>query len=198
MARAMRSMSLRSRTPPVGFWGEFRYDEFGAIGDQRGQFVDVEREIALLAQLNRNRPPADIVDHRLINREAGIGIDDFIPFVNQRQYREENDWLTAGNNHHFLGRDLDPAGAAYVFGDGLAKFGQSRGGAIMRPTFVQSVDGGFDYVRGSVEIGLADFQVDDVFALALQGPRLVQNFESRLRAQARHAARELQFVLCGG
>jgi hypothetical protein len=62
---------------------------------------------------------------------------------------------------------------------------------------VKSVDGGFDYVGGSIEIGLADFQVDDALPLTFQRTRFVQDFESRLGAEARHAACQLQFVLRG-
>ncbi len=67
----------------------------------------------------------------------------------------------------------------------------------MRPALVQRVHGGFHDIGRGVEIGLADFQVDDALALAFQGPRLGQNFKSSFGAQPRHAAGQLQFVLCG-
>ena len=67
----------------------------------------------------------------------------------------------------------------------------------MRPAFAHGVDAGFHDICGSVEVGLADFQMNDAFALALEGAGFVQNFESSLGAQARHATGELQFVLNG-
>ena len=70
-----------------------------------GQFVDIEPEIALLAQRNRHRLGAEEVDHRFVNGEAGIGIDDLVAFFHQRQHGEEDDGLAAGNDDHLFGRD---------------------------------------------------------------------------------------------
>ena len=42
----------------------------------------------------------------------------------------------------------------------------------MGPTVVQGVNRGLNDVRGSVEIGLTDFKMNNVPALGLQGPRL--------------------------
>src|ERR1039458_3800910 len=57
-------------------------DQLGATGDESCELVDIEREIALLAQLDRHGLAAHVVDHRLINREARVGIDNFISFIN--------------------------------------------------------------------------------------------------------------------
>jgi hypothetical protein len=62
---------------------------------------------------------------------------------------------------------------------------------------VQRVDAGFDYVGGRIKIGLADLEVNDALALPLERAGFVQNLESGFRAQARHAASELQLVLGG-
>ena len=58
----------------------------------------------------------------------------------------------------------------------------------MGPALVQRIDAGLDHVGGSVEIGLADFEVDDALALALERARFIQNFEGSFGAEARHAA----------
>ena len=52
-------------------------------------------------------------------------------------------------------------------------------------------------VLWSIEIGLADFQVDNVLALPLQSASALQHFKCSLRAQARHAASQAQLVLKG-
>jgi len=62
---------------------------------------------------------------------------------------------------------------------------------------MEGVDTGFDNVGGSVEIGLADFQVDDALALTLQGAGFVEDFESGFGAEPGHAAGKQQFVLRG-
>ena len=56
-------------------------DETGPVVDERGQFVHVKPEIALFPQLNRNRAAAHVVDHGLIYRESGVGINNFIPLI---------------------------------------------------------------------------------------------------------------------
>ncbi len=58
-------------------------DQFGAVVDEPREFVDVEGEVALFAQLDGHRASADVVDHRLVDRKAGIGIDDFISLINK-------------------------------------------------------------------------------------------------------------------
>ena len=60
-------------------------DELGPVIDQPGELVHVEPKIQLLAQPNRHRFRADVVNHRLVNRESGIGIDHLVPFFRQRQ-----------------------------------------------------------------------------------------------------------------
>ena len=57
-------------------------DQLGAVGDEGREFVHIKREIALFAQVDGYGLAANVVDHRLINREAGIGIDNFISFIN--------------------------------------------------------------------------------------------------------------------
>ncbi len=57
-------------------------DQLGAVGNQRGQFFDVEGKIALFAEPNGNGSAVQIVDHRLIDGEAGVGINDFISGFN--------------------------------------------------------------------------------------------------------------------
>ena len=69
----------------------------------------------------------------------------------------------------------------------LAQFGKPRAGTVVGKTPVQSVHRRFHNVRRSVEIRLANLQMHDVPALCLQGARLCQNFERRLRTQPRHA-----------
>ena len=164
------------------------------LGDLRGQFLDVEAEIQFFAQLNGHRLGADEVDHRLVDREAGIGVDDLVAFFGQRGDGVEHDRLAAGNDDHLFRRDLDVARARDVIGDRLAEFGQARRWAVVRPALVQGVAAGFDDVGGRVEIGLADFQVNNALALRFQGTRPDQHFEGGLGAQPRHPLGQTQ---CG-
>ncbi len=67
----------------------------------------------------------------------------------------------------------------------------------MRPPFVEGVDGGFNDIGRGIKIGLTDFQMHDVLALALQRPRSVQDFEGGFGTEPRHAAGEAKLVLSG-
>src|SRR5215467_2412898 len=62
---------------------------------------------------------------------------------------------------------------------------------------MKCVNGGLDNVEWRVEVRLADFEVDDVFALALKGACFVQDFEGGFGAETRHAAGEAKLVLRG-
>ena len=173
--------------PAGGIMGRVQDDELGAVGDERGQFVHVQAEVHLLAQADGHRLGPQEADHGLVDGEAGIGIDDLILFFHQRQHGEENDGLAAGDNDHLVGGDGDVPGGGDVLGDGLAQLRQPGRGPVVGPALVQGLGGGLDHVGGGVEVGLADLQVDDVFALGFQGPRLDQHFEGGFGAQARHA-----------
>ena len=53
----------------------------------------------------------------------------------------------------------------------------------MRVAFVERALGGMPDVGGRVEIGFADFHVDDLRALGFHGPSARQDVERRFRAQ---------------
>ena len=67
----------------------------------------------------------------------------------------------------------------------------------MGPTAAQSPDSGLYDIGWSVEVGFANFQMNDFPALAFQGSRLVQDFKGSLGAEPRHALGQSKFMLCG-
>src|SRR5271166_3695947 len=158
-------------------------DELGAIGDETGQLVHVEAEIALLAQWNGNSFRAQEVDHRLVNREAGIGIDDLVSLFHQREHGEEDNRFAAGNDHDFIGADLDATRTGDLCRDGLAQLRQARRRSVMGIALAQSVHSGLDDVGGRVHVGLADLKVNDVSSLALQSASTHQHFEGSFGSQ---------------
>src|SRR5882762_2759166 len=108
---------------PGGIVRRIQNNQPGAAGNETCEFVYIDREIPLLAQVDWYRSATNIVNHRLINREAWVGINDLISFINQSQHREENDWLPSWNDDHFFGRSLNPASATHIVGDGLPQVG---------------------------------------------------------------------------
>ena len=67
----------------------------------------------------------------------------------------------------------------------------------MRPTAAQRLHASVDDVGGRVEIGLADFQMDNIIALGFEGTGPDQYFEGSLGTQARHAPGQPQLSLRG-
>ena len=91
---------------------------------------------------------------------------------------------------HFVGRNRNAAGTADVLGNGLAQLWQSSRGTVVRPSLVQSINGRFHHIGRGIEIRLADLQMNDASALALQSLRLAQNLKRGFGAQPGHPVRE--------
>jgi hypothetical protein len=154
------------------------------------ELTHVEGERLLLQQPHRHRDAADVPDHRLVDREAGIGIEDLVAFVHEGEDHEEHDRLGAGRDHHHLGRRAHAAPPRRVLCDRLPQLGQAGGRTVVRGPAAKGGDGGFGDMAGRVEVGLADLEMHHVAALRLQGPRAHEDLESRLRTQPRHPLRE--------
>src|SRR6266480_4645209 len=96
-------------------------NELGTVVDQPTEFGNVEPEIQLLAQLDRHSLRPDEVDHRLVDGKSGIRINDLIPFFDERENAEEDDWFTAGNNDYFFGCHIYPTRLTHALSDALAQ-----------------------------------------------------------------------------
>ena len=159
-------------------------DQLGAVGHQRVEFVRVEAEVLLLAQMQRNRGRTGEVDHRLVDREAGVRVDHLVARADQRQDDEEHDRLAAGRDDDPLRTDVDAARAADVVGNRLAQLGNSGGRGVVRLSGPQRLDARLDDVRRRVEVGFADLQMDDAAPLRLQRPAPARARRTRSRCPA--------------
>ena len=89
--------------------------ELCAIVDRNGELIDVEPEFSFNSSRNwRHRFRTDIVDHRLVDREAGIRVNDFISVFGESQNGKKDDRLATGNDDHFVGRHVYPARLAHL------------------------------------------------------------------------------------
>ena len=75
-------------------------DDEGARRDEIAQLLHVRRVAALRA--GSGGSAADELDHGLVNREARVGIDDFVTFIHQREDAEEHDRIAAWRHHHVV------------------------------------------------------------------------------------------------
>ena len=158
-------------------------NQLGLIGNQRRQLVHIQAEIPVFSQTNRYCSPVQITNHGFINREPRVRVNDFISRINKSEHREENNRLAAWNNHHFITAHFDRARLAHAIRNRLPQLRQSGRRSIVGPPLPQAFDAGLYNVFRSIEVGLANFQVDDLLALALERSRFVEHLESGLGAQ---------------
>jgi hypothetical protein len=80
--------------------GRVEDDELRPRAQARLEVGDIEREVALLEQRQRDRRGARPADRRLVDREARVGVDDLIARIARRENREEEERLGAGPDEH--------------------------------------------------------------------------------------------------
>ena len=135
------------------------------------------------------------LDHRAVDRKAGIGIEDLGARLAEHQDRHEHGRLAAGHDHHLVGRDLDAEALVQIGGDRLAQ----RRDAVRRRVAVvavaQRLDRGLDDEIGRAEIGLADAEIDDVAALRGQRVGARQHREGVFLADAVESGDGLEHIL---
>jgi hypothetical protein len=62
-----------------------------------------------------------------------------------------------------------------VRADGLAQFDEAEAVRVVRAAVLEGLDGGLADGLRRIEVGLADFEVDDVASVALHGLRALQD-----------------------
>ena len=153
-AMAWRSSSVS--TPPVGLCGELKMIIRVRGVTRLAEFVGVEAEVVVLGQAQRDRRAAGVAGHRLVDREARIGVDDLVALVDQRQKRIEHDGLRTRRHDYVGGVDVEAAPDRGVTCDGLAQNRQAERRRVVRKAVVEGLLGRVADVDRSVEIGLAD------------------------------------------
>ncbi len=154
------------RDAAVGFAGEFRMISRVFGGEQRQRLLRREGEAILLADRDRHRPCARVLDHRAVDREAGIGIEDVGAGLAEHQDRGEHRHLAAGHDDHLVGRYLDADAAVDVGGHRLAQHLDAGRRRVAVMAVAERLHRRLDDVLGRAEIRLADAEVDDVATLA--------------------------------
>src|SRR5439155_16382346 len=76
-----------------GILRRMQNDQLCPVVDQPRELIDVEPEIQLFAQSDRHSIRADVIDHRLVDWESGIWVDDLITFFRKRKNAKKDDGL---------------------------------------------------------------------------------------------------------
>ena len=90
--------------------GRVQDHELRARREALGEIVGGEREAGLLGDRQRHRRGARPADHRLVDREAGVRVDDLVARVAGREHAEEQERLRA-RRRPARGRGRSRAGA---------------------------------------------------------------------------------------
>ena len=114
------------------------------------------------------------------------------PGAAEHQDREEHGGLAARHDDDRVGVDLDAVAAGEILRHRLAQGQDALGRRVAVVAVAQRLDGCLDDVLGRLEVGLADAEVDDGLALALEVAGAGQHLEGGLGAQALQVVHELQ------
>jgi hypothetical protein len=95
--------------PSRGVLGRIDDDQFSFGSYFCKQVVDIKAELIFLQKRKRDRSAASKIDHRFIDREAGIGINDFISCFDQRQNQVKHDGFRSWCDDNPVCRNAYPA-----------------------------------------------------------------------------------------
>ena len=171
----------------AGVFRRVQDDEPGPVGYLRPQQVEVGMIARRLQEPHGDGSAASEANHGLVDGETGIGVDDLYARLAQCQQHVEHDGLGPGSDYHVVRLGVGAANFTAVAGDGLAQFRQPGGGAVVGEPVADGRHARVNDVPGRVEVWFADFQVDNLPALGLQGAGLGQHLKGALGAQVVHS-----------
>ena len=102
-----------------------------AVGYLGSYFVDVDAELPRLVEPHRHRNAAHKLDHRLINRESRVWVQNLVALIHERHDREEHNWLAAGSDHNLIAGHRNSSGRRYFFSDSVSEVVEPRRRVVM-------------------------------------------------------------------
>ncbi len=150
------------------------------------ELVRVEAEATLLPERQRHGGGAREPDSGLVDREAGIRVDDLVTGPAGREHGEEEERLGAVRDEHVPGVDGDAARGGQRHRGGLAQGGQPCRLAVVGLAGPDRGDPRLGHVRRRLEVRLADLEVDHVAARRLERASTGEHRERALGAEASH------------
>ena len=156
-------MQILLRNHPAGriVW-RVHDDHPGSIRDFRAKLLNIEAKSFRLLQSKRDRGGSHEVDHRFIDRVAGIRIDHFIPFFDACKHGEEDDRLPARHDDDLLRLDRNPPCPRDVLGNCLPKLRNARRQTVVSVVLIESELCRIFDVFGCVAGRFADRERDNV------------------------------------
>src|SRR5207244_414639 len=121
----------------------------------------------------------------------GVGDDDLVALLDQREQREEQEVLASRREHDVLRPGGHTGLPAHVRRGRLADLRYPARRRVVRGASVHGTYGCVDDVLRSREVRFPYLEMDDVATLRLQPAGMCEYLESTFRTQPRHAAGEV-------
>ena len=151
-----------------GVAGRGEHDEFGAGGDGCLELLGGHLEVVLEFGGHEDTFTLGQTDKLLVGDPEGGGDDDLVAGVDEALDDLEQALLGTSGDDNLLGLVLETVVAQELGADGFLEVGIAGHRRIVGEIVVDGLLGGFLHHLGGVEVGLADAEADDIFALSLE------------------------------
>ena len=151
-----------------GVAGAAEHDELGAWGDGGLELLGRHLEVILQLGLHEDALALGQADELLVGYPEGGGDDHLVARVDEALDHLEQALLGAGADDNLLWLVLQAIVAHQLGADGLLEVRVARHRGIVGEIVVDGLLGGFLHHLGGVEVGLADAEADNIFALSLE------------------------------
>ena len=151
-----------------GVAGAGEHDEFGLGGDGGFELFGGYFEVVFDGGFDIDALAFGHTDDFFIADPEWGGDDDFVARVDEALDQLVDALFGTRGDDDLLGFELEAVVAAEFFADGFFEVGIARHGRIVGKVVVDGFLGGFLHGVGGVEVGFADGEADNIFALSFQ------------------------------
>ena len=169
----------------------------GARRDLFGHVFGTELEAFFLMGQRPDGHPARIAHEVGIAGIAGIGEDDFVARIEQGGEKDHHGRGRTGEDQHLVGMQADTIAPLVIGAQMFAQLHIAQGVGVVGLPFVQGLEGSLTDALGRIEIGFAQFQVDDGSTLPFELLGAFQHFHGQKRRDAAYSLgyHHISFVL---
>jgi hypothetical protein len=144
----------------------------------------------LLRHPDVDRPALGIADEIRVTRVVRIAQDHLVARIQQVSEEQQHGGRGAGRDEDLIRRDRHTVGARIVLGDRLSERQDPEAMGVARPTVLDRTGQRVSNDRRRLEVGLAELQVHDVDAGALELLRALGDLDGQERLDLLDAPRE--------
>jgi len=170
--------------------GRVDHDGSGPRGDPFPDRLGPVLKAVLFGDAHVDRPPLGVLDEVRIARVVRIAQHDLVAGIQQMSEQQQHRGRGAGRDEDLVGRDRHAVGARVVLRDRLPQRQDAQAVRVARPAVLDRARQGVADGRWRLEIGLAELEVDDVDAGALELLGSLRDLDGEERLDLLDALRE--------